>query len=723
MKIDELNQITLIDLPGAIAPGEAGLMIEKADVGFPDEDRDDVAMLKEAVQNRLLAEGFESSRGLIGTWNVAELMLRAHVEPVKWKGSDQFRSHLGLPILGEHFYSMLSVVQETLFSGYQPFMLDPTSGTDIDTAAAETALVRAQFKRCGYRGTTFKQEMRHVVYDGLLYGTGVAHIGWESYTQEIKKLRAKTTNTSIAVAGGAINVPQGDEDDTEQYIDHVLEFNQAKFEHVPLRRLRVDPACRRGEIWTAGWVGRLIYPNSYDLDKFRDTDGFNIPTREELIALTTPMKMDGTPTNVLETQGYNTSSPLYQGNTTPQKAYPDDYDLSKADPLAKSWEVFDYWTPYRHVMVLQNQYIIYNEPHDMGKVPFLSFVFREAPDSFYGYGLGFWLTDYQRIGQGIVNAFFDDLNLNLMGTYVSDAGMNNTAQAQWIFPGKVMKTDKGSELKALTRNSIGLEPLQVIEQVKAWAVQISGAGMSATGTNAGSPGDVRNPAAAGAIISGEGVKSTDLIDQIADNIFVPFIDFIIEQNHRLKPSQIRTWLSDELSTSFKKVDPLSVANGQYKVTVDAASRLRARTQLNSLIGFVQTMIQGPNTVEMLAQQNLKLNVAEFTKALIDSTGLPWRENIVQPMTAEDQQRYQAAQQQPPPLEQQEAIKAQAKMKIDDNQSENRLLLKTGESALQSQKMQQQHGHTVEEDALNRADRSAFEKSDDAFVGGNGGGAV
>jgi len=38
-------------------------------------------------------------------------------------------------------------------------------------------------------------------------------------------------------------------------------------------------------------------------------------------------------------------------------------------------------------------------------------------------------------------------------------------------------------------------------------------------------------------------------------------------------------------------------------------------------------------------------------------------------------------------------------------------------------MNQQHGHTVVEDALNRADRSAFEQSDKAFVGGNGGGSV
>lgn len=713
-----LGQIRLIDLPGSISPGELALPIDKQDVGFPDQDRSNISMLKEAVQNRLLSEAFEVSRGLIGSWNLTELMLRAYVEPIKWKGSDQFRSHLGLPVVAEHFYSLLGVVQENLFSGFEPFMLDPTSGTDEDTAAAESALVKAQFKRCGFRGTPFKAEMRHVAYDGLLYGTGVAHIGWETYRQEIKKIRNKNQNTSIAVAGGAVSIPQGDVDDIEEYTDHVVEFNQAKFEHVPIRRLRVDPSCRRGEIWTAGWAGRLIYPDTYDLDRLRDTEGFEIPTREELIALTTPMKTDSGNQNVLDSQGGSTNNPIFQQSTTPQKAYPEDYDYSKSDPLAKNWEVFDYWTPYRHVMVLEGQHIIYNQPHTLGKVPFLSFVFREAPDSFFGYGLGFWLTDYQRISQGIVNATMDDINLNLMGTYTTDAGFNNTAQAQWIFPGKVMKSDPGKRIEPLTRNSIMTqEPLAVIEQVKQWAVAISGAGVTAQGINAGKAGDMRTPTGANAVIGGENTKTTDLIDQICDNVLVPFIEFVIEQNHKLKPSQIKQWISDELSAAFNKVDPLSVLNGQYKVSVSAASRMRARQQMNQYIGFIQTMIQSPGTVELLGVQAMKLNVAEFYKCLIDSTGLPYRENVIQPMSDEDKQRYAASQNQPPPAAQLISLQTESKKQIDNNQAENRLLLKTGETALKSQTIDQQHQHTVEEDALNRADRSAFQKSDEAFTGG------
>src|SRR5580692_2364239 len=134
---DSLAQIRILDLPGAIEPGRLALPLQSTDVGFADQERSDESMLAEATQNRLLAESFEASRGLIGTWNLSEIMLRAYVEPVKWKGSDQFRSHLGMPILAEHFYSLVAVVQQTLFAGYRPFQIDPAAGTSVDAAAAQ----------------------------------------------------------------------------------------------------------------------------------------------------------------------------------------------------------------------------------------------------------------------------------------------------------------------------------------------------------------------------------------------------------------------------------------------------------------------------------------------------------------------------------------------------------------------------------------------------------
>jgi len=702
---EETNQIRLLDLPGAVRPGEESLPLRAPDVGFQDQDRSDEAMLKEATQNRALAEAFEGSRGLIGSWNIAELMLRAYVEAIKWKGSDQFRSHLGIPILAEHFYSILATVQQTLFSGYRPFQIDPAAGTSIDAAAAQEALITAQMKHCGYKGGSIKQEVRHVCYDGLLYGTGVAVMGWNTKKYEVKKKRAKQHGTSIPVEGGSVEVPQSNEDDIEEFVDHTVEINEPIFEHVPIRRVRVAPDCRRGEIETASWRGRLIYPSSYDLDRLRETVGYNIPSREDLVKLTTPQKQDSTGSNPMDTQGAITANPVFQNTTTPQKAYPEwGGDGGTVDPLAKKWEIFEYVTDARVVWVLEGQFCIRNQTHDK-EIRYRSFVFREAPDSFFGYGLGFWLTDYQRIAQGVVNAFFDDVNLNLMGTYTAPAGLNNTAQAQWIFPGKVFKSDGQNKVEPMTRNSISSqEPLGIIEQVRQWAVLTSGAGVGVQGAQTGQAGTMRNPAGVQLMASGEAMKNQDLIDQICDGIFVPWIEYCIEMNARLKPSQIRQMLSKELGEAFKST-PMNVINGDYKVTISAGAKLQARHAIDQISGFLTSIIQAPGTVEMLATQAMKIDFNAFITSLIESSGWPYRENVIVPMTDDDKKRYAASQQQPGQKIQEIMAQGEVKKGVDDNQAENRMLLQAGKHVTDTAKQ------SVEQEAEDRRLRLTLQNAD------------
>jgi len=133
-----------------------------------------------------------------------------------------------------------------------------------------------------------------------------------------------------------------------------------------------------------------------------------------------------------------------------------------------------------------------------------------------------------------------DVNKNLMGTYTSPAGANNTAQAQWIFPGKVFKNDPQGKIEPMARNAVtAQEPLAVIAQMKQWASAIVGSGPGTLGANPGASGDMRTPAGVAAISGGESVKLQDLIDVISEQIFVPFLEYCIEQNQKLKPSRFQ----------------------------------------------------------------------------------------------------------------------------------------------------------------------------------------
>jgi hypothetical protein len=722
------GQMSIQELPGAVPYGETALPIGATEVAFIDQARSDLSMMKEANLNREESESFIATRGLIGRWNMAEIMLRAWVEPIKWKGSEQFRSHLGIPLVAEQFYSIHSVINQTLLGGYQTFKIDATSGTPLECAEAQQAILTAQLKTCGYKGVSIKSEMREITYDGLFYGFGIAHYGWQKIQQNVIKKVQKSHPQTTSINGISVTIPAAAEDDIEEKVIAIRELNMPKLEHVPIRRARYAPDLRRGDPRVAEWFGRIIYVTGYDLDALRNTEGWNIPTREQLVQLTTPQMQSQSATNPLETLGSNTGNPVFQQTTTPQKAYPENYtERNTHDPLMRKFEAFDYWTGSRHAIILQKEYTLLNEEHKFGRPPFLGFCFRNAPDSAHGYGIAYWLTDFQRVCQGVINAFLDDMNLNLMGTYTSPAGANNSAQAQWIFPGKVFKSDPQGKIEPLTRNSVeAKEPLAVIAQMKSWAASITGAGPGTLGSNPGAAGDMRTPAGVEAISGGESVKLQDLVDVISEQIFTPFLEFCIEQNQKLKPSQIRAMLSEALGTAFKAT-PLDILNGTYRVDISAGTKLAAREALNKFMGVLQTFLSAPGTVEMLAVQGMKLDGNAMFSALYDSYGVPYKEKIIVPMDDEDKARQAAkdnAAQQQNKLAQ---IQAQGEVKkdIDNNQAENRMLLKTGEHTLK------QHGTATDQEnalelqrekaqattpqaqGLDRAAKGAFARMDQA----------
>ena len=387
------SQITVQELPEAIREGDAYLYVtrEEASKLWPDQEPDDLAVVKDVLQDVGLSEGFLNSKLYIQQWNLAEILLFAYVKPDKWKGTDQWRSHLGMPVLAEQLHSMLASLQQALFSGVRPFQVDPTSNTKLETAQAQEALLTWALGNCGTKGGTYKQEMRWCLYDGLLYGTGAGFLGWKTEKRTRIKKRRTGTATAVNTGAGAAIIPAND-DETEDYTEE-FEINRPAFEYVNIRRLRVDPGCRRSDIRTASWVARYVYLSSIDLDNLRDSEGWkNIPTREQLVRLTTPTK-PATNQNQLEVQGID------WGLNRSQKALPENRETTN-DPLAKKWEVIEYWTAYRVVRVFERQLCISNEAHDLGRIPFVSFNLHEAPDSFYGLGLCHLVGDFQRICPG-----------------------------------------------------------------------------------------------------------------------------------------------------------------------------------------------------------------------------------------------------------------------------------------------------------------------------------
>jgi hypothetical protein len=675
------QQITLDQLPGAIPLAEQTALLQPKDVGFAGDERPDAALLSEINQNIQLSTSFMAGRGMESQWNLSEVLLKAFVKPEKWRGSDQYRSHLGLPILAEQFYSLLSAIQQAIFTGVSFFQIDSTQATELDVSRAQQGLVEWAVKTCGPFDGSLKQEMRLVLFDGFLYGTGCAFLGWRRSKKKVVTKAYKNPPVSIGADMGNVAVPQGDPDELIEITD-VVETNKPVFEHVPLRRFRCAPDCRRSQARSATWAARILYLTSYQLDELRETDGYTVPTREQLIALTTPVNISGTERNPLDYSPggiYPTSI-----NEGVQKAHPEsDSERNNVDPLASKFEIVDYWTNDRHVMVIEKQYILLKEEHDEGQNPFLTFNFRESPDSLHGVGLGHLLANFQRLATGVANYFFDDLTLNLMGTYARPRGLNTSGQSEFVFPGKVFQFDsspsgQGGGFQQLSRNGAGVDILSIIGQVKAWAASLTGVGAGMSGSNPGKSGDFRTGQGVNLIASGENTKSQDLVDQVCDLVLIPFLQYCIRQNKKLKPSQVRQILSKELDKAYTG-DPLSVINADYKVTIAAGTRLAAAQALQSRLGFIVSILQSPGITQQLETQAKKILYDNLVKNILDSTGYSYEE-LIGDMTDEDKQRVaqqsQAAQAQSKLALQQAGV--QGKIQVNENQAESRALLKSQE---------------------------------------------
>lgn len=679
------QHLRLLDLPGA-QEQYAGIakQFTPEEVKFPDERRSDESMLRQAKRDRMLSEGFISSRGFVQTWNLTELLLRAYVEPIPWKGGGgQMRSSLGVPILAENFYSSLSAFQQTLFGGNRPFMVEPGATTSMDVAQAQEVLLTAQLKTAGPKGTSAKQQVRALAYEMLLQGTGVAIMGTETRKKKRIVRERRGQNKSVAINGSGQTADiKGNEDDI---IERVVidETTHTTFEHVPIRRLRVAPDWRQPDIRLAAFRGRIFYINSYDMDELRDCIGYNIPTRPQLIALATPEKQDGTRINPMDSNSSG-SQPFQQGGVTPTKGQNQALTTSNvSDPLMQDFEVYEEITDTRVVWVLEGQYVIRNDDHN-GDIQMVSMNFREAPDSGYGLGMGFWTGDFQRIAQGIVNVFFDEKAIELFGTYKQEGGVQTQSQNAWMFPGKVVGNAKGFE--PLQRGpGLGNDPLMIVEQTKRWAASAVGNGASTLGSNPGAPGDMRTKQGVEAMGQGEAVKAMDLIDQACELVFVPLLEFMIEQNRKLKPSQIRAMLTEEMGEKFT-ADPIDLINASYKVNISAGAKMQAEKALSKTIGYFQTLFQQPSLADQLATQAKKIDYVAFVQAVMQNMGWPYQTQVIVDMTDDDKKRMEAQQNSPSAQLQSKLaiVQAQGEVKkgVDNNQAENRALLKTQEGMME-----------------------------------------
>lgn len=601
-------------------------LIQEGEFQF-DQTPENEAALKLVIQDTSLAERFIQAKRWMLEWDRAQLLFEALAEVRYWEGTSIPRAHVSVPLVLKHIESILPQIMSGLFSSDPPFTFQPRPGTKQDAARAAAAVIAYQLDEIGFR-----EEVRKGVKSALLFGNGIWKWGWESSTRKRREYRRKAQPLTIPGENGLppVTIPTKQSDRLE-----VKEIEEEvacpTFEFVNVRHVLVDPGLREPDIRGAKYVIHRMYLTADQLDELRDFEGYDIPDRETLLNLFLPPK-EPTHSSPLETVPLSLEKEF-----TPLPRWVD----STVDPLEQPIEVLERWDNDSVITVLNRKVVIRNEPNEFGVIPFLSLAYIDNIDSFYGLGLARLIGGEQRLQQGMINARLDEVAINLNGMFVRQRGKNVPSQNLRMRPGGIIDADEASAITVLPRLNAVPEAYVEVQASDARAENISAANeliVQGSLPSEGRSSITRTATGVQALTGGSGARLQYMVENLADQVFVPFLMQCHEMNAAKLPlPQLRRILDDELQQAWQG-DELDILNARIRFSVLAAAKMQVRRAMaQSLPLLFQFLLSAPVS-QMLQAQGQKIDVAEMVNMLFDVSGWTNHSSVVLPLTAEDEQR-------------------------------------------------------------------------------------
>jgi len=627
-----------------ITPEEAKHFVNTGTFGDP-------ASLALVVQDAERAERGEQNRAWIMAWQSASTLYQSPFTPRYWPGTQSEAASISFFTVACAVNGINPQALAGLFYENPPFMIQERPGTTAQAARAVSALLQYQLE-----DINFREELRLGSMNCLLFGTAMFQEGWEKFTRERKIIKRK--NPSVKVQSGLPGVPPStisDDELEEEVVEEVVD--RPTFEHiVNLREVLVDPGLQVPDIRKAKYVIRRRYMTWDDLDKLRDREGYDIPSRQKLLDLFLPPQEPVEPA-LNEEGGRN---PLWEAKGEPR------WENTTADPTQKPLEVLERWDNKTYIVVLQKKVVIYNDRNIYGKIPFLSIGWWDIPGAFWSMGLGRIIGTEQRLQSGITNLVIDKASLDLNAPLVRKRGKSIPTQNIRIGPGKIIEVDEQGDLAPLLKSAPVPEAGELLAMSQGRVDMVSGNPVTARG-DVGSSGHsnmARSSAGASGILAGSNTPISEFVDKIANQVIVPFLYDCQEMNRSMLPlSQLDYIMSDELKHEYVTTggDLLDILNARVKFQILAGSKMTTRRNMAQGLPLLTQNLANPAITEQLGLQQLKVDWLEITRMWFQAAEWPNLKDVIVPMTPDEQQRHQAQQQnniQNVKFQQQQALLAQ-----------------------------------------------------------------
>jgi hypothetical protein len=134
-----------------------------------------------------------------------------------------------------------------------------------------------------------------------------------------------------------------------------------------------------------------------------------------------------------------------------------------------------------------------------------------------------------------------------------------------------------------------------------------------------------------------------MVENTENALIVPMLDHIVEMNQRFLDPRKAILVLGKAGAQLLHINPVDVANGQYRFELRAASRMVARQNMQQSLPFIMQNFFNPAFQAELAQKGIKLDVQAVTRDMMEVLGWRSRSDWFVPMSQQDMQMLQQQQ--------------------------------------------------------------------------------
>ena len=619
---------------------EPAAVINVDDVVLSDETDtlqfNDSAAVKLVIDDAAKVDTYLNIQQWSNGWTMADLLYQSPATQSAFDGGNVGNASVPKYMVSNHISAIVPKVMGGLFYEDPPFTLRPRPSVTQELIRAKVAIFAAQLG-----AMDFEEEVERTLEQAALLGTGIMKYGYIEYHKKMRRFHRKGERQAMKMPDGSIKMI-----DTPDSDDYEVEFYNKRISHpwirwTDIRTVLVNPGCRVGDIRRAGWVVYRDYATYQDLNKLRDTEGYNIPSEDVLKQILFTDNATSGADNITMTLPEGMLGYL-------QHALPRNYKTS-SDPTKTPLEILERWDDEKVIVVLAcngKNILIRNEENPYGKIPFFSFNWRNIPDCFYGQGLGLLIGSEQIVEQGVTNLALDLLNYGLQPTAVRKKGFNALSQdVRWRQGGIIdVEEDVDKAFKFLQMPAVPGEAWQFIAQAQQSGASTSGANEQVV-QGAGAAGirstGMRSGTGAAAVIQANASRLDGPTGRFVRQLFEPWLYQMDELNNLLLPADvIRQMLGDELGEPYL-VDHMEFRGANVEYEVLAGSKLGAKKEMAQALPIIIQLLNNPTFVQNANDAGYEFDAVAIFKAFTDAAGWKFSQAFLKKMTPERKAQHQA----------------------------------------------------------------------------------